>query len=192
MGVITCNSCGSPVPDKDLAKLKTNKSIECKYCRNLIVYNETSSTFMEDLRCPICEGPLREEDLSGKRVCKYCNQDLREVKFNDDKLNDIREALLLLPNEKYSLIQENANLLLTFDLSQYGLEQQDIIRKNIRDLMENIDEVRKSSKLATAKKSIVFIAKVLGVFAGMALVGPGGLAIRAILGLIGPIFSRKK
>jgi DNA-directed RNA polymerase subunit RPC12/RpoP len=91
---LKCNVCGGELTEDDLALLKVRKKLVCKYCKNLIVLDEKTSTIKEDLCCMICGGALTAEDLTQKDLaCRYCANAIEEISYSEANYPEIFERL---------------------------------------------------------------------------------------------------
>ncbi len=194
MSQYKCKLCGSEVTGDDLATLKVRKRVECKYCRNLIVLDEKESKIQTNLRCLVCGGPLKMEDLpitATEGVCGYCKKSIAEYSYDEADYPGIFERLKAIPREK---MEEIYNMLMREEnFKQLNKGQQQELKDFGTNFKEKMEEIYQAKKWTVAKAAIKYIGKGIGTLLGMATIGGAvGVAIGYLVSYVGCKYIDKK
>lgn len=189
---LKCNVCGGEISEDDLALLKIQKKIECRYCKNLIVLDEKTATIKEDLCCVICGGALAVEDLSEKALaCKYCQNDLEEISYSEANYPEIFNRLKAIPEEK--IIEAYKILMREENFTQLNEDDQIKLKTFGESFIPKMKEIYKANKWDMAAKAIGWLGHSLGTLLGLTLLGGTiGGAVGVLLSVLGVAFIRGK
>lgn len=182
---LRCNVCSGEISEEDLILLKIQKKIECRYCKNLIVIDEESSTLKEDLICIICGGSLTADDLNNKAsACKYCQNSLEEISYSEANYPEIFKKLKEIPYEK---IVEVYNLLTREEVfDQLNEEQQKQLKLFSESLIPKMKEIYNANKWKVVANAIAWLGKRIGTLVGFAVIGGTvGVAVGSLVAVIG-------
>ncbi len=189
-----CKQCGSEVTGEDLAELQVRKRVECKFCRNLIVLDEGKNKVQTNLRCMVCGGPLRMDDLpltATEGVCSFCKKSIDQYAYEEADYPGIFERLKAIPREKveeiYKMLMREENF------KQLNKGQQQELKDFGTNFKEKMEEIYQAKKWTVAKSAIKYIGKSIGAMLGMATLGGAvGMAVGYLISYVGCKYIDKK
>ncbi len=195
-----CNSCQADISQDDLATLKLQGQVKCKFCRNIIVYDE-QGTASASASCAICGGPLTADDIKFQGLtCRFCKSDYKEIETVELDYGEVRQSILNIPkavieNAFNNALNEIDNSIATATRKQLVRQLQDA-RKQVEQLRNDYlglqEDVKIKKKLERIKGVLVVLVKHVASTAGAgAIGGVAGAAIGALISIFGAKLLKK-